>query len=95
MPPGTTTVVVGASILFLNAKCEHMQQVAFGQMIACDDPEVSGARALCCWNHSLTHAMQCVFEWFHYQCVGLTPSTRPKATNEWFCPDCTARHRLA
>lgn len=52
------------------------RQVAFGQMIACDDPE-------------------CVFEWFHYQCVGLTPSTRPKATNEWFCPDCTARHRLA
>lgn len=52
------------------------RQVAFGQMIACDDPD-------------------CLFEWFHYQCVGLTPSTRPKPGSQWFCADCTARRGSA
>jgi Inhibitor of growth proteins N-terminal histone-binding len=29
----------------------------------------------------------CLYEWFHYQCVGLTEE--PKG--QWFCPECTAK----
>lgn len=28
----------------------------------------------------------CVIEWFHFGCVGLT-----EAPDQWFCPDCTAK----
>jgi hypothetical protein len=42
-------------------------QVAFGEMIACDNEA-------------------CPTEWFHCQCVSITPATRPKGP--WFCPDC-------
>eukprot|EP00753_Platysulcus_tardus_P009632 PLAT2217.2.p1 GENE.PLAT2217.2~~PLAT2217.2.p1 ORF type:complete len:277 (+),score=55.38 PLAT2217.2:65-832(+) len=49
------------------------QQVAFGEMIACDDRD-------------------CEVEWFHFQCVGLSRSNRPK---KWFCPSCARRRRKA
>ena len=28
----------------------------------------------------------CVYKWFHYSCVGLTPQTIPDG--DWYCPDC-------
>eukprot|EP00899_Mesostigma_viride_P012083 jgi/Mesvir1/20876/Mv07955-RA.2 len=31
----------------------------------------------------------CIIEWFHFECVGLTTEQRPKG--KWYCPDCTAR----
>jgi inhibitor of growth protein 3 len=31
---------------------------------------------LCC--------LQCVLEWFHYTCVGITEPPKGK----WYCPDC-------
>jgi len=43
-------------------------QVAFGEMISCDDPN-------------------CVQEWFHVQCVGVSRSAGP-----WFCPSCKPRN---
>ena len=42
-------------------------QVAFGEMIACDNEN-------------------CLIEWYHCQCVGVTPATRPKG--KWYCPSC-------
>lgn len=42
-------------------------QVAFGEMIACDNEN-------------------CLIEWYHCQCVGVTPATRPKG--KWYCPAC-------
>lgn len=33
----------------------------------------------------------CTLEWFHFQCVGLTPANRPK--DNWLCPQCTALRR--
>jgi hypothetical protein len=32
---------------------------------------------------------ECVEEWFHFQCVGLTPSNRP--TQKWLCPKCVKK----
>lgn len=29
---------------------------------------------------------ECAVEWFHFECVGLTPETRPKG--KWYCKDC-------
>jgi len=46
-------------------------QVAFGEMISCDDPN-------------------CVQEWFHVQCVGVSRSAGP-----WFCPSCKPRNAAA
>lgn len=28
----------------------------------------------------------CPIEWFHFECVGLTPETRPKG--KWYCKEC-------
>ena len=28
----------------------------------------------------------CVYKWFHYSCVGLTPQSIPDG--DWYCPDC-------
>ncbi|ANZ75198.1 BA75_02864T0 [Komagataella pastoris] len=42
------------------------QQVSFGDMIACDNPD-------------------CKYEWFHYDCVGLTAQP---PSGIWYCPDC-------
>lgn len=28
----------------------------------------------------------CAIEWFHFECVGLTPENRPKG--KWFCKEC-------
>ena len=42
------------------------QQVSFGNMVACDNPD-------------------CQYEWFHYDCVGLTEP--PNGT--WYCPMCS------
>ena len=33
---------------------------------------------------------QCVIEWFHFSCVGLTSAP---ASNTWYCPDCTLKCR--
>lgn len=30
----------------------------------------------------------CPFEWFHLECVGLTHTTVPKRTENWYCPEC-------
>ena len=30
----------------------------------------------------------CLIEWFHFPCVGLTKL--PRKGNKWYCPDCTA-----
>lgn len=32
---------------------------------------------------------QCVIEWFHYQCVGLSAPPRGK----WYCPDCAPKFK--
>lgn len=80
------------------------RQVAFGEMIACDNPEV---RRCSRWRASLgamgcgpllssppssaVHLSQCKYEWFHFRCVGITPSNKPKT--RWFCPDCTRLRR--
>ena len=29
---------------------------------------------------------ECAIEWFHFDCVGLTPENRPKG--KWFCKEC-------
>jgi hypothetical protein len=47
------------------------RNVAFGEMISCDNPECG--------------------EWFHFQCVGLTATNRPKV--KWLCPECAALKR--
>lgn len=76
----------------------HCQQVAFGEMIACDNPDVSCLLEshMRCFPSSalaLTYGdccdcvPQCKIEWFHFGCVGLT--RRPQ--NAWFCPTCSEK----
>lgn len=47
------------------------QRPSQGLMVACDNPNV--------------RSMQCPYEWFHFECVGL--QTQP--TGQWFCAHCT------
>lgn len=66
-------------------KCK---QVAFGQMIACDNPLVRAELApahLAVLASPLPHLPQCQVEWYHFQCVGL--AHRP--TGSWLCQECT------
>ena len=77
-------------------------QVSFGDMIACDNENVSH------WLTSLViedayfhhhliisisgYIFQCEGgEWFHYQCVGLSSETRFKG--KWYCPSCKILQR--
>jgi inhibitor of growth protein 3 len=30
----------------------------------------------------------CAYEWFHYQCVGITEEPKGR----WFCPECKAKN---
>jgi hypothetical protein len=32
----------------------------------------------------------CIYEWFHFECVNLT---EPPSSDEWFCPSCIGKHR--
>ncbi|GMH42849.1 hypothetical protein BSKO_10768 [Bryopsis sp. KO-2023] len=50
------------------------QQVAFGDMISCDNPK-------------------CPYEWFHYDCVGMTKADLPKT--KWYCPICRGKEEPA
>ena len=63
-------------------------QVSYGDMVACDNPDVrmicyliitirrSSIRLLFVW--------QCLLEWFHYACVDITAPPKGK----WYCPRC-------
>lgn len=35
----------------------------------------------------------CAIEWFHFECVGLTPENRPKG--KWYCKECTQLRKAA
>ncbi|KAG6738443.1 hypothetical protein POTOM_058062 [Populus tomentosa] len=70
-------------------------QVSFGDMIACDNENVSTSSFALCMLvlvflikvHYLGSLSICQGgEWFHYSCVGLTPETRFKG--KWYCPTC-------
>ncbi|KAL1441044.1 hypothetical protein MTO96_008796 [Rhipicephalus appendiculatus] len=37
-------------------------------------------------SQAIAATQQCPFEWFHYQCVGITQPPKGK----WFCPQCTS-----
>ena len=69
-------------------------QVSYGEMIGCDNPDVSTEKREHLKNsssifncfHFLFFFLKCPIEWFHFACVGLT--TKPKG--KWFCPNCSA-----
>lgn len=67
-------------------------QVSYGEMIGCDNPDVSTyvytlqyAKSILPYQTFPFFVFQCPIEWFHFACVGLT--TKPKG--KWFCPKCT------
>lgn len=56
-------------------------QVSYGEMVACDNEDVSA----CPFGPSLIlSSSQCEIEWFHYACVALSAAPKGK----WFCPQC-------
>lgn len=66
-------------------------QVSYGEMIGCDNPDVSSKN----WNIVVdigrvclctSFFSQCPIEWFHFACVKLT--TKPKG--KWYCPKCSS-----
>ena len=68
-------------------------QVSYGDMVACDNEDVSlvilhalflGKRRTEPLNPS-EFQFQCLYEWFHYPCVGITAPPKGK----WYCPNCT------
>lgn len=62
-------------------------QVSYGEMIGCDNPDVSVLLAF--YLHKIADNYlfhkQCPIEWFHFACVGLT--IKPKG--KWYCPKCS------
>jgi inhibitor of growth protein 4 len=65
-------------------------QVSYGEMIACEYPDVSCFYLINIFEVTSTFFVpQCSIEWFHFACVGLT--TKPKG--KWYCPKCTAERK--
>lgn len=73
-------------------------QVSYGEMVGCDNDDVCVRSCLPFLKiyffrdqHSASYSLplfcvQCVKEWFHYACVGISEPPKGK----WYCPDCTA-----
>lgn len=74
-------------------------QVSYGEMVACDNPDVSNPSfffiivlglkfffTFCTYNLMKAHFLfqQCKIEWFHFGCVGLKEQPKGK----WYCSDC-------
>ena len=51
--------------------------------VYCYCQRVSFGDMVACDNES------CAIEWFHYECMGLTPGT--EAPEKWYCKECTAK----
>jgi hypothetical protein len=57
-------------------------KVAINEPMFCICRKIAHGEMIACDNED------CLIEWFHFACVGLTKLPR-KGTN-WYCPDCTA-----
>jgi len=55
--------------------------------VYCYCKSVSYGAMICCDNKT------CEFEWFHFECVGLTAATKPKNNKEWYCPTCKKKQK--
>lgn len=69
-------------------------QVSYGDMVACDNEDVSKILSECNFfklNKFVINNLffQCPFEWFHYPCVNITAPPKGK----WYCPQCTSAMR--
>ena len=60
--------------------------VSYGEMVGCDNDDVSASGPYAREDDMLTVALQCEREWFHFGCVGLTE--HPPRRTKWYCPDC-------
>lgn len=58
---------------------EEMEDAGDGEPVYCVCQQVSFGEMIACDN-----AEKCPYEWFHYECVGL--SEPPQGT--WYCPIC-------
>lgn len=71
-------------------------QVSYGDMVACDNQDVSfnsSSNSLhsfgYCIQTNVFYLLQCPYEWFHYPCVGITAPPKGK----WYCPQCQTNMR--
>lgn len=70
--------------------------VASDNLVVVDDMNVDPDEPRYCFCNDISYGdmvacegKNCLHEWFHYQCVGLTST--PKGA--WFCPDCKAKRK--
>ena len=76
-------MLVSTSITVLNAGMTSAVPVPVdhNEPVYCYCQRVSFGEMIACDNED------CAIEWFHFECVGLTPENRPKG--KWFCKECT------
>lgn len=67
----------------------YCQQVSYGEMVACDNDDVSipGISAFQRPSYTYLPSTQCEIEWFHLACVNL--KTVPKG--KWYCDNCSVK----
>ena len=63
----------------------YCDSVSYGEMIFCENKEVTSIIIIDYMNKSyIFFNLQCPYQWFHYECVGI----KVPPDGSWFCPTC-------
>lgn len=82
---------VGAAALLLRASSSSRGSGGGRMDIAVDpaEPLYCSCRQVAFGDMIACDSPACLTEWYHMQCVGITPATRP--AGKWLCPDCARK----
>eukprot|EP01026_Neomeris_dumetosa_P061623 TRINITY_DN5817_c0_g1_i1.p7 TRINITY_DN5817_c0_g1~~TRINITY_DN5817_c0_g1_i1.p7 ORF type:complete len:108 (-),score=10.49 TRINITY_DN5817_c0_g1_i1:997-1320(-) len=56
--------------------------------IAPDEPRYCTCNRVSFGDMIMCDNEQCEIQWFHFECVGLSPESVPPEDLQWFCPQC-------